>query len=313
MTSLLKNLIKKNRFAMGLYWELKRNYFKYFKSDITLVKSIFKKGTGRELNLKNPVFYNDKLQWLKLYWRDEIAEKCADKYEVRKEIKEMTGLDKYLNEIYGSYESVEEIDLNSLPESFVLKGTHGSGFNTICKDKSMTDWNQEYKKMRKWLRTNYYWQNREWVYRDITPRIIAEKFLTDSSGKPPMDYKIFCFHGEPKLIQVDIDRFGEHKQNFYDTEWNFKDIEIWCDNDTSYVLEKPIGFDEMLDVSRILSRPFPHVRVDLYNIEGKIIFGELTFFHLSGTQKFRNEELEKEMGSWIKLENINRDGTYHLL
>lgn len=309
MQSEIKATLRKSHLVTNVYTKLRTLYFKYFLTDLTLIRRKFKKRTGRNVEFKAPTKYNDKLQWLKLYWKDPLAATCADKYEVRKTVKDLIG-NKYLNEIYGVYESVDQININNLPDSFVLKGTHGSGFNIICEDKSKLNWKSEFQTMKRWLNYNYYWQNREWVYKGLKPRIISEKFLSDARGIPPMDYKIFCFHGEPKIIQVDIDRFGGHKQNFYDTEWNFRDVEIWCDNDKSIELTKPVNFNEMLEVSRKLSKPFPHVRVDLYNLDGQIIFGELTFFHLSGMQKFRNEALEKEMGKWLRLEQIDENGLY---
>jgi hypothetical protein len=309
MKEVVLKQLRKNETLVYLYARTKDFYYKHLISDLNLIRNMFKKNVGREVELANPSKYNDKLQWLKLNWYDKRANICVDKYDVRSFVKEKVG-EKYLNELYSVYDSVDEIDLDQLPNSFVLKGTHGSGFNIICRNKSDINLKRECKKIARWLKRNYYWQNREWVYKELKPRMISEKFLIDEQGNPPMDYKIFCFHGEPKLIQVDIDRFGGHKQNFYDTEWNFRDVEIWCDNDKSVELSKPENFDEMLEISRKLSESFPHVRVDLYNIDGEIIFGELTFFHLSGIQKFRNESLEDEMGSWLDLERINKNGEY---
>lgn len=285
---------------LTIYDKSKLVYFKYLKSDKGLIRKKFRRRLDREVNLSTPTKFNDKLQWLKLYWRDPLATKCADKYEVREFIEETIG-SQYLNELLGVYESVDEIDLNQLPKSFVLKGTHGSGFNIICKDKDNMDWKREFRKMKRWLRINYYWENREWVYKDIKPRIICEKYMSDEYGKPPMDYKIFCFHGGPKLIQVDVDRFGTHKRNFYNTDWTFKNIEIENLSDNSIKIEKPATLDKMLELSKELSKDFPHVRVDFYNIKDKIIFGELTFFHHSGMGKFRPPEFEKEMGSYLEL------------
>jgi len=278
----------------------KKIYYKYFISGEKLISKRFYKRLGRDVNLVNPSKFNDKLQWLKLYWHDPIATKCADKYEVRQFVEEKIG-DKYLNELLGVYESVDEINLDELPNSFVLKGTHGSGFNIICKDKYNMDWEKEYKKMKRWLRINYYWPFREWVYKDIKPRIICEKYLNDEEGKPPKDYKIFCFHGEPKLIQVDIDRFGSHKSNFYDTEWVLKNIEIENPSDKNIITQKPKGLSKMLELSKELSRDFPHARVDFYQVKGSIIFGEITFFHHSGFGEFRPPEFEEELGAYLQL------------
>lgn len=309
MKHIIKNKLRENNSMMLVYSKIREFYYKIFFNEKSFIEKRFKKNIGRELDLKHPTKYCDKLQWLKFHWRDPLAEKVVDKYEVRDHIIKSIG-DEYLNDLIEVYENVDEIDISELPNSFVLKGTHGSGYNIICKDKTKVNWKNELNKVSRWLNTNYYWLNREWVYKNLKPRIVCEKFLEDSNGKPPMDYKFFCFHGEPKIIQVDIDRFGGHKQNFYDIDWNFRDVEIWCDNDVNTHIPKPENFELMLELSRKLSKPFPQVRVDLYNVDGKIIFGELTFFHLSGLKKFRSEELELQMGNWLDLSTINEAGEY---
>lgn len=309
MNNSIRDKLREISVLMYVYTKLREIYYMRFFSGKRFIECRFRKKVGRELNLENPIKYNDKLQWLKLYWNDPLAEIVVDKYEVRRFIENTIGVE-YLNNLINVYDNEDEIKIDNLPNSFVLKGTHGSGFNIICNDKAKMNWEKEFKKMSRWFKINYYWLNREWVYKNLKPRIVCEKFLTDNSGKPPMDFKIFCFHGKPKIIQVDIDRFGRHKQNFYDTDWNFRDIQIWCDNDVNINIPKPENFELMLDISRKLSKSFPQVRVDLYNVEGKIIFGELTFFHLSGFSKFRSEELEIEMGNWLDLTTINKDGEY---
>jgi len=295
-----RRFIDNNIFLSLMYDKIKQFYYKNFFTDESLINKKFNKRLGRDANLLKPERYNDKLQWLKLNWYDPMATICADKYEVRKIIKKKIG-EQYVNELLGVYESVDDICIEDLPKSFVLKGTHGSGFNIICKDKNKLDWKYEFKKMRRWIRINYYWANREWVYKDIKPRIICEKYMEDRSGKPPKDYKVFCFDGEPKLIQVDIDRFDQHKQNFYDTNWNFRNVEIEKPAAKEAIVEKPEKLEEMLQLSKILTSSFPHARADFYDWDGKIIFGEITFFHHSGMGKFNPPEFEVEMGSYIKL------------
>lgn len=269
-------------------------------TDEEYIKKDYKRKLGREPDLINPRGYNDKLQWLKLNWYDPLAVKCADKYGVREYVAEKIG-EKYLNQLYGVYESVDEIDLDQLPKSFVLKGTHGCGFNIICKDKTAMNWRKELRRMRRWLKTNYFWKSREWVYKDIKPRIVCERYLEDKESGQLFDYKIFCFGGEPKIIQVDFDRFKNHRRNLYDLDWNLLDVEIKYPRDNSVIIEKPDKLELLLDLSRKLSREFPHVRVDFYYVEGKIYFGELTFFHASGTGKFKPEEFDYVMGDWLKL------------
>src|SRR5690625_1334207 len=286
----------KNTFSQKLIY-----YFsKWFIPDKALLQLRFRKRLKRKLNLKKPEKYNDKLQWLKLNWYNPLATKCADKYEVREYIEEKIS-SKYLNDLFAVYENVDEIKLEELPNSFVLKSTHGTSEVIICRDKNKFDLEKQKKIMKGWLKKNIYWTTREWVYRDIKPRIICEKLLNDSTGDL-LDYKIFCFDGEPKLIQVDFDRFNNHKRNIYDLEWNLlENIEINYESDPGTIIEKPKNLDKMLELSRILSEDFPHVRVDFYNMDGKIIFGELTFFPGSGLLKFNSEEFELKMGQWLKL------------
>src|SRR5699024_5072395 len=175
--------IKKNENLIFVYDEM-RNLLNRRLTDEKLIKKQFKKRVGRELNLNEPHKYNDKLQWLKLNWYDPLATKCADKYKVREYIESKIG-GRYLNKLINVYDTIEDIDIEKLPNSFVLKGTHGSGYNIICENKNDMNWKKEYNKMKGWMRNNYYWSKREWVYKDIKPRIICEEFMRDKSGKPP--------------------------------------------------------------------------------------------------------------------------------
>jgi TupA-like ATPgrasp len=302
MNKSIRIILRNNDLLVKIYDSLKSFYYKYCISDKKFLTTRFKKRLGREVNLDNPIRYNDKLQWLKINWYDAQAAKCADKYEVREFITEKIG-EEYLNDIYGVYDSVEEIDIDTLPKSFVLKGTHGSGFNIVCKDKNKMDWDKEFKKMRRWLATNYYLQNKEWVYRDLKPRIICEKFIEQGSGEELRDYRIFCFNGEPKFITVDFSITDKSKtrRNLYDLNWNLMDKEISYPRELDMVVSKPKKLDEMLDLSRKISSTFPHARVDFYYINNKIIFGEITFFHQSGMGTVTPIGFENTMGDWLKL------------
>ncbi|MFE4425938.1 ATP-grasp fold amidoligase family protein [Peribacillus butanolivorans] len=304
MNAFVKSIVRKSEFATSLNTKIRGLYYKYLISEYKLIKNKFRGRLGREVDLENPNKYNDKLQWLKLNWFDPLATICADKYEVREFVKEMVG-EEYLNELYGVYESVDEINIDILPNSFVLKGTHGSGFNIVCKDKTKMDWNKEFKKMRRWLKTNYYLQNREWVYKDIKPRIICEKFIKQDDGAELRDYRIFCFNGIPKFITVDFSITNKKKtrRNLYDIEWNLMNNEISYPKELTIKVNKPDNLDEMISLSKKLSSSFPHARVDFYYIKGKIIFGEITFFHQSGMGEIRPLEFEDEMGSWLQLPN----------
>lgn len=299
MMSIKEKIIKNDNFGF-IYFKIKEYFYKYLISDEKQLRRVFKKKLGRVLELEYPIKYNDKLQWLKLNWYNSLAIKCADKYEVREYVEETIGKN-YLNKLLAVYEDVNEIDIDKLPTKFVLKGTHGSGFNIICKDKNKMDWNKEFKKMKTWLKRKYYLSNGEWVYKGVKPRIICEEYLEDEIGQPPMDYKVFCFDGEPKLIQVDIDRFVGHTQQFFTPNWENLEIEIENPTESTTLVEKPDNLEKILELSEKLTKQFPHARADFYNIEGKIIFGEITFFHQSGFGRFNPPEYEIELGSYINL------------
>lgn len=263
---------------------------------------LFKRITGEKLNLKNPKTYNEKIQWLKLYNRNPLYTQLVDKYAVREYIKEKIG-EKYLIPLVGGpWNSVEKIDFSSLPNQFVLKCTHDSGSVIICKDKATFDIASAKAKLKKALSSNLYWYGREWAYKNVTPRIIAEKYMVDESGYDLKDYKIHNFNGEAKIIQVDFDRFSDHhRRNFYTTDWEYRDVQIKCPSDPSVQIAKPKKLDELLYLAQKLSAGHPHVRTDFYSIEDRLYFGEMTFYHESGYAKFTPKEFSYEMGSYIKL------------
>lgn len=302
MKSKLKKIIKNNNLIYGVYNSLIDYYRKNLISDEEYLKKRFLKKTGRTLELEKPELFNDKLQWLKLNWSDSVATKSADKYEVREVIENRIGKE-YLSDLLGVYNNPEEIDLNQLPEKFVLKGTHGSGFNIICTDKSQLDWDAAKQEMKRWLEKNYYWGGREPVYKDIKPRIIAEGFLKQDDGDELRDYRFFCFNGEPKFISVDfnINDKSKTRRNLYDLDWNLLDAEISYPKENDFKVKKPDKLSQMIDLSRKLSKGFPHARIDFYYINNKIIFGEITFFHQGGTGEIRPSSFEKQMGQWLKL------------
>lgn len=264
-----------------------------FVPDRIFLKLKYRGITGKTLDLRNPITYNEKLQWLKLNDRKHEYTIYVDKFSVREYIEKRIGKE-YLIPLIAVYNSVDEIEWDKLPEKFVLKCTHGSGCNIVCTNKKELDIEKVKKDLANWMNRNWFWYGREWPYKNVKPRIICEQFLEGEAGKSPEDYKFFCFDGIPKLIQVDLDRFGEHKQNFYDSNWNFMDISIHCENDKSSKIQKPYNFDKMIEIVKELSRNIPHVRVDLYNLNGEIFFGELTFYHLSGFAKFKTDGLEKK-------------------
>ena len=259
---------------------------------------------GRLPNLKDPQTFNEKLQWLKLNHLDPLQAQCADKYSVRKYVADQIG-EEYLIPMLGLYRSATEIDFDALPERFVLKGTHGSGQVIVCPDKSKLNTIEARSKAGKWLRTNFYRVGRERVYKNIQPGVIAEEFLEGPNGRPPPDYKIFCFHGEPKYIEMDFDRFIGQSRTIYDLNWNPLDMELEKPANPNPPPDPPEELEEMIRISQTLSRSFPFVRVDLYAVSGKVYFGEMTFFPGKGVLRFRPEEFDYAFGRELDLKRVS--------
>lgn len=285
-----------------------RKYIKSFCSrcvpDELYLKYKYWRLMNKKLDLKNPKTYNEKIQWLKLYDRKSEYSKMVDKYEVREFIKEKIGED-YLIPILGIYDNFEEINFDELPNEFVLKCTHDSGGVIICKDKSQLDIEETQYILNKSLQSNYYYNLREWPYKDVKPRIICEKFMVDESGIELKDYKFFCFNGEAKAMFVATNRGIDTRFDFFDISFNHLPFMQHYKNSENKI-KKPAGFGEMIRLSEILSQEIPHVRVDFYDINGKIYFGELTFHHFSGVEKFEPEEYDQIFGSWLELPNLNK-------
>lgn len=264
--------------------------------------------TGRILHLKHPKRYTEKLQWYKLYYHNPLMVRCVDKYDVRSYVKRL-GLNCILNECYGVYERAEDVDFNELPNKFVIKDTLGGGGNSviICKDKSSFDISECRKKMNKWVHEKKVKSGgREWPYYcGKQNRIIVEKLLEDDSNPTGEinDYKIFCFYGKPLIINVDIDRFSNHRRNYYNTRWNRLNVES---NYNRYEKDfpKPVNYDGMLSVAQQLSSAFPFVRVDLYNIKGKIYFSELTFYPASGYMWYKPDSFDYLLGKKFILPKV---------
>lgn len=258
---------------------------------------------GKWPNLDDPKNFDEKLQWLKLHDRNPKYPMMADKYEVKKYVAECIG-EEYIIPTLGVWDTFEEIDFESLPDQFVLKCTHNSGGLVICQDKSKLDLAKAKKVINSSLHENYYWHAREWVYKSIKPRIIAEQYMVDESGVELKDYKIYNFNGTPKLIEVDFNRFVEHKRNIYTTDWQYVDVRIHYPNDPSVQIEKPACLEKMLGLAKQLAAGIPHVRTDFYVINQQIYFGEMTFYHGAGFDKFTPESFCDEMGSWLELPKI---------
>lgn len=272
-----------------------------FIPDSWMIRFQYKMKMGRKLNLKNPQRYTEKLQWYKIYYRTPLMTQCADKYNVREYIKSK-GLESTLNKLYDVYDRVDEINLDLLPQKFVMKTTNGSGTNILCNDKSQLNIDDIKQSLNDWMNRDNYSVGREWSYKGVVPRIIVEEYLEDENN--PFDgindYKFICFNGEAKYIVLDVDRQIEHKRNIYDADWNFIDVSTDHPNFGDCVPE-PEGFEEMLKVANILAEDFPFVRVDLYWVNEKVYFGELTFYPWTGYVQFDPDEFDFELGKQFKL------------
>lgn len=272
-------------------------------SDEKAVRKYYKKWTGDELDLSNPQTFSQKQQWYKLNARLPLMQKCADKYAVREYIKDC-GYKDLLNDLLGCYDNPDEIDFDSLPNQFVIKASHGSGFNVIVKDKSRLNWKQTKMMLKSWLHQNIAWGGREWVYKDMPRHIIIEKYLEDETGEL-RDYKFFCFNGEPQFMQLEVGRYTDHNaRNFYDMDWNLMPFGKLIPHDPSLDIPKPEMFDEMKKIAKDLCKPFQFVRVDLYQVGGKVYFGELTFFPAGGASDFIPSNYDIIVGNMWKIEEV---------
>ncbi|MDC7723218.1 ATP-grasp fold amidoligase family protein [Priestia megaterium] len=276
------------------------NPLKFLIPDKIYLRLQFRKHLREKLNLKTPKTFNEKIQWLKLYDRKPEYIKYVDKYSVREYIKETIG-EKYLIPLIGVYDNVEDIEWEKLPNKFVLKCTHGSHCNIICTDKSDLDIKDAKKKLETWMQRNWYWYGREWPYKDVKPRIVCEKFMLDESGVELKDYKIFCFNGEPKMIEVDYNRFNGLTKNLYDINWTYIPVSFNRSTEPNKTIEKPKRLDDMLQLASRLAKDYPFVRIDFYSISTEIYFGEITFYPISGFGNIQPKEFDYKWGSWINL------------
>lgn len=265
----------------------------------SFIRAYYRLHTGCRLNLGNPVTFNEKLQWLKLRYRPPELVRLVDKYQVRSYVAERVGSEILIPTV-GVFDSVDDIDIGKLPDAFVLKPTHGSGWVIPCKDKNSLQWADVRARLNTWMRRNYYYHAREWAYRYVRPRILCEHLLSDERGEVPADYKIFCFGGEPKFIQVDLGRFSDHRRNYYDPSWTPIGVEVLYPRSETEV-PRPAALDEMLRLASKLEEPFPFCRVDLYSVGSRIYFGELTFIPDNGVAPIRPQEFDREWGELITL------------
>ena len=272
-------------------------------NDEEYLKRMFKCSMKKELNLDNPQTFNEKLQWLKLYDRKPEYTTMVDKYAVKKYVADIIG-EEYIIPTLGVWNHFDEIDFDKLPNQFVLKCTHDSGGIVICKDKNKLDLKSAKKKIEKCLKRNYYWSSREWPYKDVKPRIIAEPYMEDSKAYELIDYKFMCFNGEVKCSFTCSERFSEDglKVTFFDKDWNVMPFERHYPASKNPP-KKPINYDKMIQFSEQLSKGILFVRVDFYEINGQLFFGELTFYPGGGFEEFTPEEWDYQLGDFLKLKN----------
>lgn len=270
-------------------------------SDKLFLKIQYYYRLNKKLNLNQPKTFNEKLQWLKLYDKNELYTKMVDKYECKEYVTNIIGKD-YIIPTLGVYNSFEEINFKKLPNQFVIKCTHDSGGLVICKNKKELDINKSKKKINKSLKRNFYNYAKEWPYKNVKPRIITEKYMEDKNNNGLTDYKVMCFNGVPKMIFTCTERYDESglKVTFFDNDWNKLPFERHYPA-SEKIIEKPHNLKKMLELSKKLSKNIPFVRIDWYEINNKLYFGELTFFPGAGYEEFTPEEWDYKLGDMIRL------------
>ncbi len=257
---------------------------------------------GKILNLKEPLLFNEKMQWLKLHDRREEYPVLADKYAVKQYVSDKIG-DEYVIPLIGVWDNIDEINVENLPEKFVMKTTHGSGCVFVCKDKNSFDFKSAFKRLSLSLKENYYYHAREWPYKNIKPRIIAEKYMQNENDDVLKVYKVFNFNGEPFLIQViQNDKTADESVDYYDTNWECLDIHQNFPNSEGRI-DKPVTFDKMMNFSALLSKDYPFLRTDWYEINKCLFFSEYTFFSDAGFEPFYPEKWDRILGDKLVLPN----------
>ena len=301
MNELLKKSVKKPYLILPFCLQ---KCSKWIKSDEFYLKVYYRLAIGKKLDLKHPKTFTAKLQWLKLHNTSVLCTQLVDKYCVREFVKEQLG-EEYLIPLLGVWEHFDEIDFDSLPNEFVLKTNHGSGGVVLCRDKAKLNRETAKQTLENSLKVNYFWAGREYPYKNVPPRIIAEQFMLDENGQSPVDYKFFCFNGEPKVLFYASERFNKQgvppKFDYYDMDLNHLPVCSKGHDNAEKKLEMFPEFEQMKEIARKLSKGFAHVRVDLYLVNGQVYFGEMTFHHDGGFVQFVPEEWDLKFGEMIKL------------
>lgn len=270
--------------------------------DTAYLKRMFRAMIGRNLNLENPITFNEKLQWLKLYNRKPEYSRMVDKYEAKKYVADIIG-ERYVIKTLGVWDSYDDIDFSSLPDSFVLKCTHDSGGLAIIKNKKTADYKSIRKKIEKSMGRNYFLYGREWPYKNVKRRIIAEEYMEEEDGSDLRDFKIHCFNGKPEIILVCTERYSDNglQEDFYDTDWNLMELRRPKHPNSKEGNNRPKELEEMLRLAKVLAKNEPFLRVDFYVINSKVYFGEMTFFPASGFEKFEPLSADEMLGKLINL------------
>ena len=270
--------------------------------DKLFLKLKFYKVFHKKLNLRKPHTFNEKIQWLKLYDRKIVYSTMVDKYDSKRYVSNLIG-EEYIIPTLEVYENFDDIDFEELPDQFVIKCTHDSGGSVICKNKK--EFNKEIarKKIIDSLNNNYYYNSREWPYKNVKPRIIIEPYLEDKRDNELRDYKFFCFNGKVKIFKIDFNRYTNHQANYYDVKGELLPFgEVVCPPDYEKKLRIPNNLTKMIELAEKLSENTKFLRVDFYEVDNKIYFGELTFYPNSGFGKFTDEKWDEVLGEWITLE-----------
>lgn len=284
-------------------------YWDYLVTDKYYIRKRFKKRMGYDLDLRNPKTLNEKINWLKVYFRTPYHTICADKYKVRDYVKSKIG-EEYLVPLFFMTREPEKINYQTLPdEPCIIKTNHDSSGGIVVRSKADIDWDYIQQRLKKRLSRNYYHRGKEWQYRDIEPCIIVEKLLNGKNGSFPFDYKLHCFNGKVNMIQVDLDRFTDkHCRNWYNTNWE-REPYRWSSKigKTHYTdpspedVERPETLEKMIELSEKIAKDFIYVRVDWYEVEGKLYFGEITFHHDGGTRPILPVEWDLKLGNRLNL------------
>ncbi len=269
--------------------------------DKQFLKIAYRLKMGTRLDLKNPQTFNEKLQWLKLYDRKPIYTQMVDKIEAKNIVADAIG-EEYIIPTLGVWERFDDIDFDQLPDQFVLKCSHDSGGLVICRDKSKLDLQSAKNKIESSLSKNFYWTGREWPYKDVKPRILAEQYMEDETTHELRDYKFFTFDGVPKALFIATERGSKEETKFDFFDMDFKHLPFTNGHPNAEVMPaKPETFEKMKELAAKLSQNIPQLRVDFYEVNGRTYFGELTFAHWSGLMPFKPEEWDKTFGDWIRL------------